>query len=83
MMSTKYTHGTDYKIFQMNFFIGYPPVIMHLTINKLFPPKGLGLEESFPDSDETAIEGPLGETGEEKEVEFVTAAKAKSDHGSV
>ncbi len=68
----------------MGFFIGYPlAVVTHLTINKLFPPKGLGLEESFPDSPKGVVEGVSGEIGEEKQAEVITAAQAESDYGSV
>jgi NCS1 family nucleobase:cation symporter-1 len=51
MMGAKYTHGADYKMFQMSFFIGYPlAVVTHITINKIFPPNGLGLAEVFHNS---------------------------------
>lgn len=41
----------------------------HITINKLFLPKGLGLERSFPGSGETTIEGVPADGSIEKEAE--------------
>lgn len=41
----------------------------HITINKFFLPKGLGLERSFPGSGETTIEGVPADGSIEKEAE--------------
>jgi hypothetical protein len=55
----------------------------HITINKLFLPKGLGLERSFADSGGTTIEGVPADGSIEKEAEVITFKEAKKADGGV
>lgn len=42
------TKGGAVKIYQITYLFGFClGVILHLTVNKLFPPPGIGIDEPF------------------------------------
>jgi nucleobase:cation symporter-1, NCS1 family len=55
------TSGAAVRIYQITYIVGFfLGCILHLTVNKLFPPSGLGIAEPFDDretSEGTVIEG--------------------------
>lgn len=54
MMGGEYLLTADYKMYQMTFFIGYPlGIIFYVTICKIWPPSHIGIQEDFPEPDES------------------------------
>jgi hypothetical protein len=51
------TTGGAVRIYQITYIVGFTfGLILHYTVNKFFPPPGLGIEEEFEDRGEV-IEG--------------------------
>jgi NCS1 family nucleobase:cation symporter-1 len=75
MMGGNYIIRTDYKMYQMTFFIGYPlSATLYIIFSKLFPPQGLGIAEELDGYDGdiipsgNVIEGVVADYNTEKMV---------------
>jgi hypothetical protein len=84
MMGTKHTHGADYKMFQMSFFIEYPlAVITPHHHQQAFPSKGSRAGARLCGLGETTIEGMPADGFTEREAKVVTFKEAKKASGGV
>jgi hypothetical protein len=58
------TKGNAVKIYQITYLFGFAlGLILHLVVNKIFPVKGLGIDEPFRGLDTVeGISPPLGDS---------------------